>query len=101
MTTTANSDASNTSISTPTAPSSTTQASTAKSPNTNGNPLRKLVEKLVYLDLNSYKHTSKVKECFQLLDIVSAVAIKIKYSDEIDLNPSERWVNNDTSIKYS
>jgi hypothetical protein len=43
-----------------------------QSPNASGNPLRKLVSKLVYLDLNnSYKHKNKVKECLQFIEAVS------------------------------
>jgi len=57
----------NTSIST--APNS---IPSTQSPNTSGNPLRKLVDKHVYLDLNnSYKHKHKVKECLQFIESVS------------------------------
>lgn len=35
------------------------------------NPLRLLVDKVVFLDLNSYKPLEKVKECLTSLDAVS------------------------------
>ena len=52
--------------------SATSTTTNTQSPNTSGNPLRKLVGKLVYLDLNnSYKHKNKVKECLQFIEAVS------------------------------
>jgi hypothetical protein len=36
------------------------------------NPLRLLIEKLVFLDINtSYKHSSKLKECLTTIGVVS------------------------------
>ena len=38
---------------------------------TSGNPLRSLVGKIVFLDLNSYKLSEKVKECLNLIGAVN------------------------------
>ena len=39
------------------------------------NPLRLLVDKVVFLDLNSYKPLGKVKECLNSIDAVSKLKL--------------------------
>ena len=52
------------------------------------NPLRLLDNKLVFLDLNTYKMLNKVKECLRLIDVVSFCC-----SIPIKLNLSHKYKN--------